>query len=60
MYSDNFCSIADMGSKKAFYCDRSGNWFVMPLRWAEKIITEFRNGNIQKACHYIDMVEKRC
>lgn len=59
MYSDNFCSIADMGCKKAFYCDRSGNYFVMSLRWAEKIVLLFREGNMERACHYIDMAEGR-
>lgn len=60
MYTDNFCSISDMGNHKAFYCDHYGNYFVMPLRWAEKIIELFRNGNIEKACHYIDMAQGRC
>ena len=58
-YTDNFCTISDMGNGKAFYADRSMTAFQMPIRWAEKIIELFNQGNIKKACHYLDMVRMK-
>ena len=57
-YSDRFCAIQDMRNGRAWYADISMTAFDMPLRWAEKIVELFRAGNIEKACHYIDMVQK--
>lgn len=57
-YCDNFCAIDFNRDKNfAWYSDRSMNAFPMPVRWGEKIVNLFRQKEIEKACHYIDMAE---
>ena len=58
-YSDNFCTMRYLGDGYALYTDRSGDYFPVPLRWAEKIIDLFSHGDIKKACHYIDMAKEK-
>lgn len=59
LYADRFCTIQDMGNGKAWYADVYMKAFAMPLRWAEKIAKLFMAGQVKKACHYIDMAERR-
>lgn len=59
MYWDGFCRIQDMGNGRAWYSTIWLDAFDMPKRWAEKIAELFMAGQVKKACHYIDMAERR-
>jgi len=58
-YRDNFCTMRYLGDGYVLYMDRSGDYFPVPLRWAEKIIDFFSHGNLKKAHHYLDMAKEK-
>lgn len=59
MYRDCCYEFVDKGDGKAWLFTRWGHYFPMPKRWAEKVIELLKSGNINKACHYIDLAERR-
>lgn len=58
IYEDSFCRI-DIYKEEGFalYGAALGAAIAMPIRWAYKVRDLFRSGQIDKACHYIDMAE---
>jgi len=58
-YSDNFCTMRYLDDGYVLYTDRSGDYFPVPIRWAEKIIDFFSNGDLKKADHYLDMAKEK-